>query len=201
MAVIDWSTASAYQPSGCEAALVDFGQLLRPSLGGKVQKVDRPGSRWRLKFTVPIQSASDALAVASDLISAKRQGIKIDVPLMGISQGSPGSPLVNGANPSGTSLPLKTMTAGYVLKKGYWLTLVDAGGDYYLHKVMADATVSGGGTVTATIEPPIRQPFADGATVLIATPRVQGWITDEVGWAMVPGELVGGYSFTVEEAG
>jgi hypothetical protein len=200
MAAIDWPTKPEAQPNGCEPALLDFGQILRPSGGGKVQKIDRPGSRFRLKLTLPPMSTADAAVICAALLQAKRQGLRMEVPLLGRSQGNPGLPVVDGANPAGTSLPLRGMYDGYSLRPGYWLTLIDAAGDYYLHMVTAVATVASG-IVTATIEPPIRQPFADGATVLISRPKVQGWLTDELSWALNPGEIVNGVSFTIEEAG
>lgn len=187
-------------PSGCEPSLMDFGILLRPASGAAVQKVDRAGSRWKMKVTLPPMTAANAAIVSSALTRGIRQGLRMDVPLLGRSQGYPGTPVVNGANPTGTSLPIRGMPAGYVLQVGFWLTLVDGSGNYYLHQVAVAATASAVGQATVTIEPPIRAALADGATILLARPKVQGWISSEHAWSMQPGELVAGFSFTLEEA-
>lgn len=186
-------------PNSCSPRVISFDLHQRPSTGAAVQTVYRPGSRWALDFTFPLMTANVARAFTSRLVRAQREGLRMKVPLLGVSQGAPGTPVVDGANPSGTALPVKGCTPGYVFDEGYWLTLIDAAGDYYLHQVVGSVVVNGAGKATVSIETPIRAPIADGATVLVAAPMVQGFI-EEVAWGMRLGNLVEGIGFTLEEA-
>lgn len=186
-------------PNGCSPRVVSFDIHARPSTGAAVQTIHRPGSRFALDFSYPVMPADVGRKFTSRLVRAQREGLRMEVPLLGVSQGTPGSPVVDGANPSGTSLPLRGCTVGYLFDEGYWLTLIDGNGDYYLHQVVGSAIVNGAGKVTLSIETPIRAPIADGATVLVATPMVQGFI-ESVAWGMRLGDLIDGIGFTLEES-
>lgn len=186
-------------PNDCSPRVISFDLHARPSTGAAVQTIYRPGSRWALDFTYAKMNANVARTFTSRLVRAQRAGLRMAVPLLGVSQGAPGAPLVDGDYPSGTVLPLKGCTPGYEFGEGYWLTLVDAAGDYFLHQVVGSAIVGGAGTVTLSIETPIRAPFLNGATVLVAAPMIQGFI-ENVSWGMRLGGLVEGIGFTLEEA-
>lgn len=188
-------------PNGVNAFLIDFGLTLRPATGGAVQRVGRAGSRFRVELTFPPMRGSDAKLFISRLIRAKREGgLRVDFPLLDVPQGSPGAPVVNGAGQSGTSLALRGLTPGYVFQEGYWLSLIDASGQPYLHNVTTGGTANGSGLVTLSVEPPLRYPFADGATALVAQPVVEGFIDgNEWGWSIDVARLYG-LSVTIEEA-
>lgn len=186
-------------PNHCSARVVSFNLHARPSTGAAVQTIFRPGSRWALDFAYPTMRADVARAFTSRLVRAEREGLRMAVPLLGVSQGSPGAPVVSGNYPSGTVLPLRGCTPGYEFGEGYWLTLVDSAGDYFLHKLVGSAIANGSGLVTLSIETPIRAPLLDGATVMVAAPMVQGFI-EHVEWGMRIGNLVEGIGFTLEEA-
>ena len=179
--------------------MISFDLHARPSTGAAVQTIYRPGSRWAFEFSFPLMKADVARAFTSRLVRAQREGLRMAVPLLGVSQGSPGTPVVDGNYPSGTVLPLKGLTPGYVFGEGYWLTLIDAAGDYYLHQVVGTATVNGAGKATLSVETPIRAPILNDATALVATPMVQGFI-ESIAWGMRVDRLVEGIGFTLEEA-
>lgn len=187
-------------PNGMQPTLLDYGITLRPSSGAAVQRIDRPGSRFRMEVSFPPMKADLARTFVNRLLKAKREGLRMEVPLLGVSQGSPGSPVVNGANQTGTTISLRGFNPHHAVKEGYWLTLVDAAGDYYLHQCTDPVFVDGSGTATLEIEPPIRAPIPDGATVLLGKPKVQGFIDGEVTWGMELGNLVTGIGFALEEA-
>lgn len=179
--------------------MVSFDLHARPSTGAAIQTIYRPGSRWALDFTFPKMPANVGRGFTSRLVRAQREGLRMAVPLLGVSQGAPGMPLVNGNYPSGTVLPLKGCAPGYVFGEGYWLTLIDAAGEYYLHQVVGSAAANGSGNVTLSIETPIRTPLLNNATVLVAAPMVQG-IIENISWGMQVGGLIDGIGFTLEEA-
>lgn len=186
-------------PNGGSPRVISFDLHARPSTGAAVQTIYRPGSRFAIDYTYAKMPANVARSFTSRLVRAQRAGLRMPVPLLGVSQGAPGAPLVNGNYPSGTVLPLKGCTPGYTFGEGYWITLVDAAGNHFLHTVVGSAIVNGGGNVTLSVETPIRAPFLDGATVLVTTPMIEG-IIENVSWGMEVGNLVQGIGFTLEEA-
>lgn len=188
-------------PNGCEPRIVSFNLHERPSTGAAVQTIFRPGSRFALDISFPVMTANDARKFASRLTRAEREGLRIEVPLLDVDQGAPGTPVINGNYPSGTALPLRGLTPGYVFDEGYWLTLTNAAGSYFLHRVVGSVAANGSGIATVSIETPIRAAILDGATVLVAQPMVQGFIETgslSLGRARED-RLVEGIGFSLEE--
>jgi hypothetical protein len=189
-------------PNSIKLAMLDYGLTLRPALGGAVQRVSRAGSRYRAEMTFPPLKTANAQQMISRLLEAKRTGgIRINFPLMDMPQGTPGMPVVNGAGQSGTSLVIRGLTAAYTFKEGFWLSIVAASGQPYLHNCRAALSADGLGNATILIEPPLRVPFLDGATILIAAPVIEGFI-DGGEWSWdIDVQRTYGMSLTIEEAG
>ena len=188
-------------PSDATPALIDFGVTLRPATGGPVQKIARAGSRYRVEFTFPPMKPCDARTFISRLIEAKRVGeLIMPFPLLGLDQGSPGTPVVDGAGQAGTTLNIRNARPGHTFFEGFWIHIVDSEGDRYLHNVRDDAIVDAAGLASLRIEPPLRYPFVDGATIEAWKPEVQGFIDGgEWTWSVAAASIVG-LSFTIEEA-
>jgi len=180
-------------------SLLDFGFFQKPSTGGAVTRIDRAGMRHKVEFTFPPTPADTARVFISRIERAKSEGLRIPFLLAGVDQGSPGTPAVNGSGAAGTSLPVKSLTSGYVAREGYWLSVVDSAGVYYLHQVTAEATASGGGTATLSIWPPLRAPLADGNSVILDEPLVEGIVTGDFSWPQPVDGLIE-FGFTLEEA-
>lgn len=186
-------------PNGVDAELLDYGMFLRSPTGGSTLRVNRAGSRFKVTVTFPPMKPAVARVFAARLQTAKREGLRIDFPLLGASQGNPGSPVVDGAGQAGTTLALRGLTPGYVIKEGYWLTLIDTNGRY-LHQAAGVAAVAGDGTVSFPIEPPLRAPMPDGAQVLLARPTVEGALIEAIGWSYSVDRLVRlGGAIVIEE--
>lgn len=182
-------------------ALIDFGGVIRPATGAKIQRLDRLGNRFKIAVTLPLGKIADKAALIADLLAAKTQGLRINFPLQGVNQGSPGFCQVNGSGQSGTTLAIKNLTPGYVIAKGYWLSIVNSAGQHYLHNVLVGGTASGGGTASITITPMLRYPFANGNSIHFTAPKIEGLVDgDEWAWQQALGGIVDGLAFTIEEA-
>lgn len=181
-------------PNGMEPVLIDYGSIVR---GASSLRINRPGSRYRVTFSYPPMIPDKSRQFVARLLRAKREGLKIKLPLI-VSQGLPGSPVVDGVGQSGTAVKLRGFTPGYIAKEGYWLTIAGSSGAF-LHTVAETVTADGSGDLTLQIEPALRAPFADGDTVEIAAPWVEGFVDGEDwGWQIPVNRLIA-VSFTVEE--
>lgn len=183
-------------PNSMEPILLDRGFIQR---GAASLRVDRPGSKWGVTFTFPLMTVDGARAFISKLLRAKRQGLQIDIPLL-VKQGIPGTPVVNGAvTAAATSIAVRGLTPGYVAKEQYWMTIVEADGTAYLHSVIDTVTADTLGQATIQIEPALRAPFADGATIHLAKPFMQGFMEGESYSWMVRSDRFVELSITIEE--
>ena len=188
-------------PNGMKPALIDYGMTLRPALGGAVQRVSRAGSRYRAEVSFPPLQGANARRLISRLLEAKRVGsLRIEYPLFEEAQGLPGTPVVDGAGQAGTSLNIRGLTPYYAFKEGFWLSILQADGQPYLHNCRTNVVASAAGLATIAIEPPLRAPFANGATILLGTPVIEGFIDGgEQSWD-IDVQRIYGVSVTIEEA-
>lgn len=186
-------------PNGATPTLVDYGGVLRSAIGGATQKIDRLGSRFRVELTYPPMSEVDGRIFVSRLIRAKREGLRVEYPLLSVNQGSPGAPKVNGSGQTGFTLAAKGFTAGYAGKEGYWFS-IERAGQHYLHNITADFTADVSGNATVNIYPALRTPFLNNDNLHFATPKIEGVVDgDEIGWQLSLAHLIE-FSVTIEEA-
>lgn len=186
-------------PNGVAPQLLDYGLTLRPSTGAAIQRVERKGSRFILTVGYPPMRPDTAAVFISRLLQGKREGLRIPFPLVRGPQGSPGLPVVDGAGQAGTTLAVRGLTPGYAVKEGYWLSIEDADGQHYLHNVSAPVMADATGDASLSISPELRAPFADGATIHLAKPMVEGFVDGNWGWE-IPVNKLTALEFTMEEA-
>ena len=161
-------------PNGAAPALMDFGLTLTPPTGARALRVDRPGSRFKVEVSFPPMQAEAVRVFISRLLHAKREGVRIPFPLLDVDQGLPGNPVVDGAGQSGTSIKLRGFTPHYAFKEGFWLSIEDENGQHYLHNCRSSGTASAAGKAIVQVEPSLRHPFADGASVHFLKPMIEG---------------------------
>lgn len=187
------------EPASATPRLIDFG-FEQEAAGGNATRIDRPGNRWEVVVQLPLLIGEQARQVTRRVQRAKSEGLRLTMPLLGVAQGTGGTPQVDGTASSGRTLNLKGMTPAYVLREGYWITLVGSDGTRYLHQVADDATVAGTGKVTATVDPPLRHVTANNDTVLIEAPTIEGRVVDVVEWTTDPAGTASVRSFTIRES-
>lgn len=189
---------SSPAPNGVTPALIDPGVNLRAALGGATVRVTRPGARFRVGVTFPLMAPDIARVFVSRLIRAKFVGLRIPFPLLGESQSTAGSPVVDGSDQAGTAIALRNVNPGHVFREGSWLSIV-GDGQHYLHNVTNAVTANGSGQATVSIAPALRYPFPDGATVAVTQPMIEGFIEGETAdWTVSVNRLVQ-LAFTLEE--
>lgn len=188
-------------PQSFAMRLLDFGGIMRPPLGGSVTRVNRLGNRFAADVSLPPLELDRGRVFVSRLIRAKREGLRMEIPLTLGEQGVPGvGATVDGTVTGGTSLPVKGVNAGWVAREGYWLSVVKSG-QHYVHNICAQAIADGSGDVTLTIEPELRVSLADGDVVNLAKPMIEGFVDGSEAaweWSLARHAMI---SFTLEEAG
>lgn len=187
-------------PTDASPRLRDFGSTLTPFLGGPEQRINRLGTRFALRVTLPpMESRDDALVVQSRLLRGREDRLVIEWPQPGFDVGAPGAPLVAAAVASGTSIPLKGMTPGHVLKEGQFISVIHAG-RRYVYMLSADAVVGVGGVVTVNIWPLLRTALSVNDVVEM-TPMIEGLVSpgEEISWQLSVDHLAD-FSFTIAES-
>lgn len=177
----------------------DFGSSLRGPLGGSTQRVNRLGNRWALTVEMGPMTSDDGRDWSAALSSGLRNGVLFAFLQPGLTIGSPGTPLVNGASQVGSSLIADGFSADYAMVAGQFFS-VSISSQRYVYQLSADVTASGAGAATLAISPPLRLSPGDGDTLEFATPYIEGLLTGVPSWFMQSDRLARGFSFTIEEA-
>ena len=84
------------KPNGATPVLRDFGGVLTPFLGGPEQRINRVGTRFGLRVTMPpLESSVDGRLFVARLNQAKTDRLVMEWPLLDFDPGSPGSPAIH----------------------------------------------------------------------------------------------------------
>jgi hypothetical protein len=156
---------------------------------GPAGRVDKPGSHWAVEVMFPPMKLDVARKLNTDLIWAREEGARIEVPLLDVDQGTPGSAVVDGAGQTGTTLNIRGLTPYYAVKKGFWLHIEDGDGNRCLHQIKTPAIADLAGDLAVTIWPGLWRPFDDGDAIDLAGPTIEGALAGFDGWELSPDRL------------
>ena len=187
-------------PNDATVLLRDFGGVLTPFLGGPEQRINRLGTRFAMSVTLPNKrTKDDALKIQSRLLRGREDRLLMEFWQPGFDTGTPGAPVVSAAVPSGSSLPLSGLTAGYQIKEGQALSVIHAG-RRYVYMFAADYAVGAGGAVVATIWPMLRTSLAAGDVVEIQKPMIEGLVNsgEEFSW-QISVDCMRAFTFKISE--
>lgn len=186
-------------PVTSSLSILHAGGIVDSALGGASQIVNRPGARCKLQVQLPPMQGADARKWFAALTAALFEGGRFTVRQVGLTIGTPGSPLVNGASQVGQSLVVDGGAVFYSLRAGQ-LVSITTGGKNYLYPVAVDYTLNGSGAGTLPLSLPLRASPADNDPVQVAAPVIEGSI--ELDDPMLPfdeARLASGLGFTISE--
>lgn len=183
-------------PASVDWNLIDFGGNLTPPLGGAEQRINRLGNRWAATITMPPMSSEEARLWVARLTRGVREGVRFKLRQLGVDVGAPGSPTVNGGGQAGTALNITGATPRYALRVGQCLNIV-TGGRRYLYRAYSPVVLGSSGNGTVGIEPPLRAQPANGDSVIIGAPVIEGRI-EPLQWS-VPENRLTVLQFTITE--
>lgn len=168
----------------------------RPASQGPVNRYMRPGTRWAWDNIMPPMSYVESLEW-DDLLS-ESDTVIMDILQPGLDTGTPGSPVVDGGGQVGRTLNLKGLTAGYVFRKGQWISF-PVQGQLFAYKVRTAITVGSDGKVALPLLTLLRLPPANNAIVDVAQPRAEGFATVDHGSLEVAEDQMVRLKWTLEE--
>jgi hypothetical protein len=178
--------------------LSSYGVDQKSQMGGATQRILRLGSRFAIDVAYPPMAYSDAQTFISMLVQSEGTAVAVPFPQRGLTIGTPGSFVVNGAANAGQSLAVRGGAANYVFQTGQFFSVI-TGGRRSLYMCTAQTTMSGTGTGTIPIAPIIRTTPSDGDTVEVAQPYLEGFVPMSAAkWSIEMLKRVG-IAFTVEE--
>jgi hypothetical protein len=181
--------------------LVSPTQLFRSPLNGVTQTVALDGDRWEASFELPPMLRAQAALWQSFFAKLRGRAGRFYAydPDARAPRGTiAGTPLVNGASQTGSTLNIDGVTNGTTLLEGDYIAF-DTSVGRELKMVTADVTASGGAMAVA-ISPPIRTSPANNETIITASPTCVMMLADDaMEWA-ADHMSVYGISFTGVEA-
>lgn len=184
-----------------EVRELSWAKDMRPAAGGKTQRQDRLGTRHAFRYDIPVlRYAWCGAGLAADLaVGRTGTGAVMAIPEPGIPDIDYGANiLVDGSPQLGSSIALKQMTPGVLIKKGKWLSLT-ADGRFYAHFTTADVVVGVDGKAVLPIYPMIRRSPATDVIVFMRPAYVQGLISEPISRKVRRSPGVIALSFEIEE--
>ncbi|WIW88956.1 hypothetical protein K3M67_02960 [Sphingobium sp. V4] len=187
-------------PNGMELNYVEFGGVLTPALGGAAQRINRPGDRHAVVFSMPPLVLEPHGRI---WINRLRLGVQLGAVAEFLQPdfhiGSPGAPVIDGDGQAGKVLSLRGFTPYYQAREGQAFSII-IGGRRYLH--FSDETKRAGpdGKITVSVSPMLRASPANGDVCEFGSPKIEGILSDDAKrWTTNINRHVG-ISFTVTEA-
>lgn len=150
---------------------------------GSIQTVENPGSRWRAQMEFPNLEEADATLLQAWLMKLRGRANRAlihNFARPNVRGTMTGTPLVNGASQTGSSLVIDGGGVSKTLLAGDFI-----GVNGKLKMVVADVTTDGSGNAMVTFEPPIPsgQSPADNASITLIKPTCRMILeSDAVEW-------------------
>ena len=163
-------------------------QRFASPLDGSVQTLERAGARWFGTFTYPPMLRANAAAIQAFLlkVGGDNRFYAGDPDATTPRGAATGTPVVNGASQTGTSLITDGWTPSVtnILREGDYVAFQNGNARREMHMVVADVNSDGGGNATLTIEPPIRSAPANNETIITASATCEMALIsdDEMAW-------------------
>lgn len=171
------------------------------AFGGPSKLINRLGDRYAMTVNSLRLRGDQGRGLVAKLTAGRSDKVRVPV-YQPPFEGHPGAPRVAGAhNAQTTTLTIKNLTVGFNVKAGLFLTIIAANGKRYLHQIVSDdAVVGGGGTAVVTVSPMIRVALTDNAQIEMAEPTIEGFLNGQSNeWTLDYMRTIG-VSFTVTEA-
>ena len=201
-------TFPSLTPTNAEFGQLSNTQSFTSPLSGTTQTLEMPGAHWHLKMAFGGLSDAERRLLQAFLAQCRGQAGRFyygDPAFLinGPSGSIPGTPLIDGAAQSGTTLNTKgwTPSQSNILKAGDYFHYTNGSSGREMHMVVADANSDGSGLSALSIEPAIRVAPDDAAAITVTNAMCQMRLVDnnQTSWGLSLG-LAGGVGTIAIEA-
>lgn len=171
-------------PNESTPFLRDFGGVLTPFLGGPEQRINRIGTRFGVRFTMPELDGEEARAYVAKLLRGRFDRVVMPWPQTVYDGTDPGSPAINIGVSGGSAISVKSLTPGYVVAEGQFFSIIHAS-RRYVYMSTGVATANGSGFASLAIFPALRTAVSTNDVIEMATPMIEGFVSpgDELAWS------------------
>lgn len=174
------------------------GNDLESPIGSSTVRIERLGNKFRFEIVMPPMDRPEAEDWLGALLSGLGTSVSLQWPQPLGGVGAPGAPVVNGAGQAGMLLNLRGFNPAYFLRRGQGVSLLSGSQRQFLIP-QALATAGVGGLMTLSFWPMLRFSPADGATLEVVQPVMQGLLGgNSVRWKLDVA-MNEGLSFTITE--
>lgn len=179
-----------------ELRLIESTDVQR-STNGVALPLSRPGDHFELEVDVGSLTAGCAWSLTVDLLRGRGETVRVFLPKQGVDVGTPGALVVDGADQSGALLAVRGGTPNAAI--GKWPITVITGGTGRLYLIAEETILDAAGAAALPLWPMLRVPPADGDTIEILDPFIEGLRKEggELAMGLVRAGKPG--SFVVEE--
>jgi hypothetical protein len=187
--VASYTWPTGITPSSSEWRLVANTAAFVSPLTGSTQTLGRGGDRWTCTLTFSALIDPNRRTLMAFISRLRGQANRVVLPDHAFTRAGTlaGTPLVKGANQTGSSLLIDGCTSSTTLLAGDLFTV-----NGELKMVVADSTVAGG-EITVAFTPPLRTSPADNAPVNVTAPtgtfmlasNTVGWSNNPAGWPRI----------------
>lgn len=168
------------------------------SMNGSAQTIDRGGLKWGCVYTYTQARGDNRAELLANLAELRAQANRIRVPVYdNPNRGAyGGTPLVDGASQTGSSIAIKGGSNNITdwIKRGDYFS-IDVNGEHELKMCTADGDTNGTGDIAAlSFEPRLRASPLDNAAIWVedgTLPKPKGIFllrAPDAQWSSVPGQ-------------
>lgn len=160
-------------PASMSVRPVTAKNVLTPAFGGAEQELLRKGSRYEITFDMGEMDYLETLDWSDLLVEGDTVVMTVHQPGLEVSLAS--DPKVNGAGQGGAFLALEQLPPQHLIRKGQFLSHLAATGQRFLYRCRAPVQANASGLATVPLYTLLRRPPADGDTVELIKPKIEGF--------------------------
>lgn len=158
--------------------MVRNSDVQRSGTGGAMTPLSRQGDHWAVEIDPGVLARHCGQQLLSDIACGATERIRVPLARRSWGYSAGPAPVVEGSDQAGTTLIVSGLQSGGIFPKGDFFTLETAEGPT-AHLIRETVLAGTGGVATFSFWPALWLPPADGDSVEINYPYLEGLVVDE----------------------